>query len=93
MQALADTHTALLRVHKELEALKRLSEVAVAAAAYGVDKSDTVARSQRLVERAASLQKVALFRCLYHCTNRRRDYPILTFAVRISLITRSRVRR
>ena len=60
LQALADTHTALLRVHKELEALKRLSEVAVAAAAYGVDKGDTVARSQRLVQRAASLQKVSI---------------------------------
>lgn len=61
MQAIADNHAALLRVHKELEALKRLSEVAVAAAAYAVDKKDVIVRSQRLVQRAESLQKVQIY--------------------------------
>lgn len=61
MQAVADAHATLLRVHKELESLKRLSEVAVAAAAYGVERTETVIRNQRIVDRASSLQKVPLY--------------------------------
>ena len=60
LQAISDAHAALLRVHNELEALKRLSEVAVAAAAYSVNKSDVVSRSQQIVQRAELLQKVVL---------------------------------
>ena len=48
-----------MRIANELDSIKRLSEVAIAAASYGVDKADVIARSERIIKRAALLQQVS----------------------------------
>ena len=59
IQVVANAHTAVLRIANELDSIKRLSEVAIAAASYGVDKADVIARSERIIKRAALLQQVS----------------------------------
>lgn len=57
---MALAHKAVLRISNELESIKRLSEVAVAAAAFGVDKEEAVARGKRIAKRAETLKQVSV---------------------------------
>jgi hypothetical protein len=58
VQAIGEAHAALVRVAHELKVIRRLSQAAVAAASYGVDEADANARTQLIIQRMESLQKV-----------------------------------
>ena len=58
MQAVDAAYKALLQVRRELESVQRLSELASAAARFGLDKVDIVNRSERVARRAQSLYEV-----------------------------------
>ena len=78
--AVANAHSAVRRIANELDSIKRLSAVAIAAASYGVDKADVIARSERIIKRAALLQQVSNSRA---CINKIQINTHIHFTVRL----------